>query len=140
MARNQRKIHGGSPSRTPERHVVAQTTTATQWEGPLPPPAALEHFDRVIPGGATRILVMAEQEQAHRVEFEKRALTATIADKRRGQWMGWIVAIAAVAGAIWTAANGAAWQVSVALVSVPVLGIVKALIPGQGSGRSEVGL
>jgi hypothetical protein len=82
---------------------------------------------------------MAEEQQAHRIEFGKKALTAAIGDKRRGQWMGWTVAIAAVAGAIWTAANGAAWQVSVALVSVPVLGIVKALIPGPGSGKSEGG-
>ena len=140
MARNQRKIHGGPPSQSPEQQVVTQTTTATKWEGPLPPPAALEHFDRIIPGGAARILAMAEEQQAHRIEFGKKALTATIADKRRGQWMGWTVAIAAVAGAIWTAENGAAWHVSVALVSVPVLGIVKALISGQGSGKSEVGL
>ena len=115
MARNQRKIHDGPPSQSPEQQVVAQTTTATKWEGPLPPPAALKHFDRINPGGAARILAMAEEQQAHRIEFGKKALT----------------------GAIWTAANGAAWQVSVALVSVPILGIVKALIPGQRSRRPE---
>lgn len=34
------------------------------YQGPIPPPAVLEHLERVVPGAAERVLAMAEREQA----------------------------------------------------------------------------
>ncbi len=45
-----------------------------QWSGPLPPPAALERFNQILPNGAERIVAMAEKEQSHRIEYEKMVL------------------------------------------------------------------
>jgi uncharacterized membrane protein len=101
------------------------------WSGPLPPPAALEHFDRIIEGGASRILAMAEREQTHRIDTEKNAISAEIADTKRGQWLGAVITVIAVCGAIYTAIQGAHPLVSIALVGVPVLGLVKAIISGR---------
>src|SRR5258708_9554540 len=85
--------------------------------GPLPPPAELEKIDQIIPGGADRLLRMAEKEQTHR-----------IGDAKRGQYLGWSLAAGAViAAAVGSLCRGA-WQVSVALVGIPVLGAVQALI------------
>jgi uncharacterized membrane protein len=109
------------------------TLQAQQWTGPLPPPAALEQFERVIPGGAERILRMAEQEQAHRIIQENKGLAAEINDSRRGQWFGGIVAFSAIAGAVINSAFGGPWQASVALVGVPILGAVQAFIRGRDS-------
>lgn len=144
---NQRKNHGGPPSaspvpsppgtppvRTPPSASIATQTTA--WQGPLPSPADLASFDQTIPGGAARILKMAEDEQAHRIAFETQALAATIRDKRRGQYMGSIVGFVAVVGAIATALYGVHWSVPIALVGVPVLGIVQALVSGRPEDRS----
>jgi heme A synthase len=75
---------------------------------------------------------MAESEQAHRISFEQSALKAAIADKKRGQYFGGSIGVLAIVGAVVTVIYGAPWQVPVALVGVPVLGIVQALI-----GRSE---
>lgn len=104
---------------------------SAQWTGPLPPPAALEKFDQLIPGGADRILSMAEQEQAHRIDCEKQALPLAIRESKRGQYMGVAVCLAAIAGAVIVALLGGPWQVAVALVGVPVLGAVQAFLPGR---------
>ena len=105
-----------------------QVAVREEWSGPLPPPAALERFNQIIPNGADRIVAMAEKEQAHRVEYEKIGLQASIGESRRGQFLGAAVSIAAVVGAVYAAHIGAHWGVSVALVGVPVLGIVRAIV------------
>ncbi len=41
------------------------------WDGPLPPPEILQHYDRIVPGAANRILEMAENWQRHQEQYEK---------------------------------------------------------------------
>jgi hypothetical protein len=93
---------------------------SAHWSGPLPPPSELERIDQIIPGGAGRLLRMAEKEQAHRIE-----------DARRGQYLGWSLATGAVIAAAIVSLCHGPWQVSVALVGIPVLGAVHALIHGR---------
>ena len=93
---------------------------AAHWSGPLPPPSELEKIDQIIPGGADRLLRMAEKEQAHRIE-----------DAKRGQYLGWSLAAGAVIAAAVVSLCHGPWQVSVALVGIPVLGAVHALIQGR---------
>lgn len=99
-----------------------------QWSGPLPPPAALEKFNLIIPGSADRILAMAEKEQVHRIGYEKTGLDATVAESKRGQFLGAAISAIAILGAVYAAYVGANWIVSIALVGVPVLGLVRAII------------
>jgi hypothetical protein len=62
----------------------------SDWSGPPPPPAELQKIDQIIPGGADRLLSMAEKEQTHR-----------IAHAKRGQYLGWSLAAgAAIAAAV----------------------------------------
>ena len=105
-----------------------QVSVHQQWSGPLPPPAALEKFNQIIPGGAERILAMAEKEQAHRIEYEKIGLPETVNESKRGQYLGAVISVAAVLGAVFTAYIGSHWVVSVCLVGVPVLGLVRAIV------------
>jgi Predicted membrane protein (DUF2335) len=93
---------------------------SAHWSGPLPPPSELEKIDQIIPGGADRLLRMAEKEQTHRIE-----------DARRGQYLGWSLAAGAVIAAAVVSLCHGPWQVSVALVGIPVLGAVHALIQGR---------
>ncbi|MCD4823919.1 MAG: DUF2335 domain-containing protein [Phycisphaerae bacterium] len=51
--------------------------------GPLPPPVILDQYNNIIPDGAERIMVMAENQSLHRRQLEKQALEAEIEDKRR---------------------------------------------------------
>lgn len=105
-----------------------QQVLRAEWSGPLPPPAALEKFNQIIPGGADRILAMAEKEQTHRIEYEKTGLSATVNESKRGQWLGAFISLVAVVGSVYSAHIGAHWAVSLALVGVPVLGLVRAII------------
>lgn len=92
----------------------------SDWSGALPPPAELDRIDRIIPGGADRLLRMAEKEQTHHIE-----------DANRGQYLGRSLAAGAVIAAAVVSLCQGSWQVSVALVGIPVLGAVQALIQGR---------
>jgi hypothetical protein len=102
---------------------------SAHWSGPLPPPAELEKIDQIIPGGADRLLRMTEKEQIHRID-----------DAKRGQYLGWSLAAGAVLAAAVVSLFHGPWQVSVALVGIPVLGAVQALIQGrrEKSGRRAI--
>ena len=115
----------GPPSSTPSNKTLLAHAA---WSGPLPPPDALRGFDAIIPGSAERILRMAEIEQNHRLDMEQKGLTAEISDTRRGQLLGALIAIVALGAAAYSAAIGAHWAVSVALVGIPLMGVVKAII------------
>jgi hypothetical protein len=121
-----------SEPRSTERLGQARTITSVvsaHWSGPLPPPAQLEKIDQIIPGGADRRLRMAEKEQAHRIE-----------DAKQRQYFGWSLAGAAVIAAAVVSLCRGPWQVSVALVGIPVLGAVQSLIQGrrENSGRRTI--
>ena len=124
---NQRGQHPAQPQAQPQGQRTV-LTSATGWSGPLPPPEALEKFNRIIPNGADRIVTMAEKEQAHRIQAEAEGLSATVAEARRGQFLGAAIAAIALAGAIFTAYIGAHWSVSVAMIGLTILGIIRAII------------
>lgn len=94
--------------------------------GPLPPPALLEHYDKVKPGLADSITAMAEAEQKHRHSWETSALDAQRAESRRGQWLGFGIAAMGMVSAMVCAYLG---QPVVAVSSlIPVVaGILTAL-------------
>jgi hypothetical protein len=61
---------------------------------------------------------------------EGESLSALIADTRRGQILGGVIASLAICGAVAASYLGANWAVSVALVSVPVMAMIKAFVDG----------
>jgi hypothetical protein len=119
--------HRPAEGRGPTRPITS--IISAHWSGPLPPPTELEEIDQIIPGGADRLLRMAEREQTHRIE-----------DAKRGQYLGWSLAAGAVIAAAVVSLCRGPWQVSVALVGIPVLGAVQALIQGrkEKSGRRAI--
>ena len=97
--------------------------------GPLPTPDILPGYDEVLPGAAERIMRMAEKEQAGALEFGGIAVRAAVADNRRGQVFGFLVALAAFGTASYlgylghgTAAAIVGGGTVVALVTVFVTG------------------
>ena len=116
--------------RGPRQEQVTQQprVEVQQWTGPLPPPAALAKFNEIIPNGADRVMAMAEKEHAHRIAYEAAGLQATTREATRGQYLGAAVSIIAVCGAVYAAHVGAHWSVAVALVGIPVLGMIRAIV------------
>lgn len=122
-------------------------------QGPLPPPELLRQYDQLSPGAADRIIAMAEGEAAHRREMERQQLESDIAHRqtltriegdrlsgifasdKTGQLLGAAVSAIALLAAATTAYVGVAygvtsrwyWLIPVALVSLPVLGMVQAV-------------
>lgn len=101
------------------------------WEGPLPTPDALRAFNEIVPNGAERIFSMAEREQAHRIAIEDRGQLATIREMRWGQWLGALISLAAIVGAIYLSISTGAVAVPLALLSVPVMSVARALLQGR---------
>jgi uncharacterized membrane protein len=90
-----------------EERLVLEMT-AKSWSGPVPPPEVVERYEAIQPGLADRMFRMAEKQSDHRQEMEKTSVNAQIADlvaerqeRRRGQYLGFGIAIAfIVAGTI----------------------------------------
>lgn len=56
---------------TPSRgSSLVHQRTEISYSGPLPPPGVLAEFEKVLPGSAERIFVMAEKQLEHRMSLE----------------------------------------------------------------------
>ncbi len=82
-------------------------------------------------------MAMIEEEQRHRITFEQAALKAEISDVKRGHYIGLAIGGAAIAGAIVTALVGAHPTVSIALVGLPIAGIIRSIIRRGGEDRDD---
>lgn len=130
MATKNPQIKNAPPTERQQAQVMAQ-----QWSGPLPPPAALDQFNQIIPNGAERIMAMVEREQAHRIAEESAILQATIKDTARGHWIGLGIATLSISGAMFTAYIGAHPGVSVALVGLPLVAIIQSVLRNKSNGK-----
>jgi uncharacterized membrane protein len=69
-----------------------QIVVSHQFSGPIPPPDALEKYDRIIPGAAERILSMAENEAASRQRNDEKLINNIV----RSSFLGIFLAFASV--------------------------------------------
>jgi len=93
------------PPKLPEPSKNSTPTATTQiqhasFSGPIPPPTVLEGYDRIIPGAAERILVMAEADAKHQQEIELAALEAADREVRRGQIFGFTIGVLALVSSV----------------------------------------
>lgn len=131
------------PKHQNQQQAAHQQVQVSHHQGPLPAPEDLQRYNELLPGAAERIIKMAEAEQQHRHEQERRAIASELAVRevlqttektridgvfssdKRGQYLGAAVSLLAIAGAIYTAQSVP--YVAIALIGLPILGIVKAL-------------
>lgn len=87
-------IEGVLRNRVPGREVhvlsreIAQIVVSESFSGPIPHPIHLREYDQILPGGADRLMAMAETNLKHGMDMERKALEAQIADGKRGMWIG----------------------------------------------------
>lgn len=74
--------------------------------GPLPDAETLEHYARIIPNGAERVMAMAEREQSFRHEYSNKVSKRQLNQISRGQWLGFIIACIGLVGGIFLSYNG----------------------------------
>lgn len=75
---------------------------AAAFQGPIPPPSILRGYDEIIPDGAERIMTMAEDEQDHRHDLEKRQVGLF----ERGQWFAFILGLVTIGCGTYLLATG----------------------------------
>lgn len=61
-------------SQSKEAYLIAQEIRS-EFSGPLPHPEILARYEEILPGAATRIFEMAEEQAIHRRYMEKNSLT-----------------------------------------------------------------
>lgn len=111
----------------PSNNDGQRTIIGAQWQGPLPPPGALEQFDHIIPNGAERIMRMCELEQSARIERERSTTKAEITIEVGGRILGALLLLVCVGAAIWSVVQGAPALVTLGFLGVPLLGTIAKL-------------
>jgi uncharacterized membrane protein len=106
------------------------------WQGPFPPPEAIERYEGVLAGSFDRLLKMAEQQQSLTFDAATHARDLLQKDTSRGHWFGFLLALLAIIGAVACSLLGNT-AVAIALLGVPLLSVAKAFVD-SASGKSVV--
>lgn len=99
----------------------------------LPDPEELARYEKVVPGGAERILEMAEKQSSHRREMEERAVSAEIRGARIRQALTFVLALATgiLGGVLLIAGSELAGLIVILVDAAAVVGI--AIYGGRAS-------
>jgi uncharacterized membrane protein len=87
------------------RREFVQIVQSETFSGPLPPPEVMQGYEKVCPGAADRILVMAERQSEHRRSLEARYQTQGGRREWLGMLLGFILAAGAIGGGIYLVAH-----------------------------------
>jgi len=83
--------------------VVVQ---AQHFSGPLPHPAILEQYEKIVPGAAERILQKFESQSEHRQKLESSVVWVDNFKSIAGLFLGFIIAMTTIVGGIVCALKG----------------------------------
>jgi len=79
------------------------------YSGPIPHPRIIAEWERIVPGSADRILKKFEAQTDHRIKIEDRMVLSEIIRSIGGLIAGFIIAMTAIVGGIYTALQGQPW-------------------------------
>jgi uncharacterized membrane protein len=94
------------PSIEAEAAEVKQLFQMISYQSPLPPPAILEAYERILPGSAERIFDRMEREGDHRHWIERTTLQADVGAQQKGQWFAFVIALIGLSGGFGLILNG----------------------------------
>lgn len=70
--------------------------TSVEYQGPIPPSAELERYEKILPGSAERILRMAENQTSHRQGLERKVIDSDVRNSNLGIWFAFIIVVLAL--------------------------------------------
>jgi uncharacterized membrane protein len=108
-----------------------------QFSGPLPPPEILVRYNDAVPGGAERIVAMAEKQQEHRHRLESAVVMANCRTQQIGQVLGSIVCMTAIIGGVYLINKGHSITGATAAITA-VAGLVSVFIAGRRKQTREL--
>lgn len=71
------------------------------YSGPLPHPEILEHYDRIVPGGAERIFAQFESQALHRQKIESRVIRSNSFVQIFGAVSALLLGLTAIVGGLY---------------------------------------
>lgn len=116
--------------------VLRAAAMLVEHSGPLPPPAILERYDAIVPGGAERIFGWVDQQSAHRRELEHMRVAGDVKNERLGQHYAFVLSLLIVGAAgllIWTGKS----VMGLSLVLADVAALAGAFLVGRHWQRKE---
>ena len=122
-----------SPSAPVALHSV--TTISIQW--PLPPPATLEDYERVLPGAAERILRLAELQAGHRRDVETTVIESDVRRATRGQVLAFVLALSTILGGLVLIGLGRSVE-GLASLLLAVTSMVAVFVVSRRADREEL--
>ncbi len=95
MAKNPKTRSAAQKELSADRTTSAEATPSVAssiFEG-LPSPEELAKYEKIVPGGAERLIELAEQRAAHREATERRALEAEVKSSQVRTIIGFVLAL-----------------------------------------------
>lgn len=118
-----------------ESAVSIRSMSVTAWQGPVPPPAAAEAYERIHPGAFDRMLTMAEEESKYRRGRETAELSEHAASVRTGMRFAFVLTLSAFICATVCACVGQT-AAAVAFVGATVVNLAAVFI-GRSSSQKK---
>lgn len=81
----------------------------SSFSGPLPKPEDFAAYRKAVPDAPERILQMAERQQAHRIESERRIISARNKESLLGLILGAFIVFSCIGAAIFLGLHGHDW-------------------------------
>lgn len=95
--------------RPEQRNMIIRAIRQESFSGPLPHPELMSKYEQIQPGFAERIISMAEHQQDHRIDCERKIIDGSMSETRRGQWLGFSVALLFLGAATALGLTGHDW-------------------------------
>ncbi|MBP7796081.1 MAG: DUF2335 domain-containing protein [Elusimicrobiales bacterium] len=123
-----------SQNKIPEQSRIMVTS---HYSGPIPPAAELEKYKNVIPDAPERILKMAENQNAHRIELENFAIHEQISESKRGQIFAFVIALIMIVCGTICILKDHDWAGSI-MVGGTLISLVYAFINGKTKQKKDL--
>jgi uncharacterized membrane protein len=101
--------------------------------GPLPAPEDFAEYEHHCPGGADRILKMAEAAQQHQFEMDRTGLNKSFTEARIGQFFGLAIGLSGIGGGVACILLDHAVGGTI-LSGASLVALVTVFVKGRGSG------
>lgn len=136
MAKNKGPNQSQPATVTNQKNIIATKIEQSSFSGPLPPPQLLDHYDKIVPGSADKIISLWEEQVRHRQGLEKKAIDADIKQASRGSWFGFAIAMSAIGSGTYLAYIGRPTE-GIAAILTALVGLVGAFGWGTYQRRKE---
>jgi len=113
-----------------------EISVKSYFSGPIPPPDLLRGYNSIIPNGAERIFLMAENQSAHRIHMEEYVVKEEIKQSAKGQIFGFVIGIFGLTLASVLAMYGHEWIAGV-FGTTTIIGLVTVFVLGKKSQQKK---